>query len=163
MKWPKQDSLKQQIEAKAQRLRRYTWRANFFRQNKTFRDNAKKLYRELRKKAIIIQKPPSLEEVELANAYNKFSRTKNSSQSGCPKEWLSWYQKPMTQKTLKATSLSVAQQLCTRSWPPSLQKGPTSSSKATVCSTKCKKDATVEVMASSSSKKPPWGDEIQMP
>lgn len=55
-----------------------------FRQNKTFRDNAKKLYRELRKKAIIIQKPPSLEEVELANAYNKFFKN----QEQFP-EWLS--------------------------------------------------------------------------
>ena len=34
------------------------------RQNKTFRDNAKKLYRELGKKAITIQNPPSLVEVE---------------------------------------------------------------------------------------------------
>ena len=91
------------------------------------------------------------------------SRAKNSSQSGCRKKWLSWYQKPMTQKTLKATGPSVASQLCTRSSPPWLQKGPTSSSKATVCSSKCKKDATVEVMASSSSTKPPWGDEIQVP
>ena len=58
------ESLKQQVQAKAQRLRRYTKRANFFRQNKTFRDNAKKLYRELGKKAITIQNPPSLVEVE---------------------------------------------------------------------------------------------------
>jgi len=58
------ESLKQQVRAKAQRLRRYTKRANFFRQNKTFRNNAKKLYRELGKKAINVQKPPSLEEVE---------------------------------------------------------------------------------------------------
>ena len=58
------ESLKQQVLAKAQRLIRYTKRANFFRQNKTFRDNAKKLYRELGKKAITIQKPPSLVEVE---------------------------------------------------------------------------------------------------
>ena len=32
---------KKQVQAKAQRLRRYAKRANFFRQNKTFRDNAK--------------------------------------------------------------------------------------------------------------------------
>ena len=52
------------VQAKAQRLRRYTKRAIFFRQNKTFRDNARKLYRELGKKAITIQNPPSLVEVE---------------------------------------------------------------------------------------------------
>ena len=58
------ESLKQEVQAKAQRLRRYTKRAIFFRQNKTFRDNARKLYRELGKKAITIQNPPSLVEVE---------------------------------------------------------------------------------------------------
>lgn len=57
------ESLKQ-VQAKAQSLRQYTKRANFFRQNKTFRDNARKLYRELGKKAITIQNPPSLVEVE---------------------------------------------------------------------------------------------------
>ena len=58
------ESLKQQVQAKAQRLRRYNNMANFLRQNKIFRDNAKKLYRELGKKAITIQNPPSLVEVE---------------------------------------------------------------------------------------------------
>ena len=55
---------KKQVQAKAQRLRRYAKRANFFRQNKTFRDNAKQCYRELGNKAINIQNPPSLEKVE---------------------------------------------------------------------------------------------------
>ena len=45
------ESLKQEVQAKAQRLRQYTKRANFFQKNKTFRDNAKKLYRELEKKS----------------------------------------------------------------------------------------------------------------
>ena len=58
------DSLKKQLQAKAQRLRRYTKRANVFRQDNTYRNNAKKLYRELGKKAINIQNPSSLEEVE---------------------------------------------------------------------------------------------------
>ena len=58
------DSLKKQLQAKAQRLRRHTKRANVFRQDNTYRNNAKKLYRELGKKAINIQNPPSLEEVE---------------------------------------------------------------------------------------------------
>ena len=54
------NTAKTKVQAKAQRLRRYTKRAIFFRQNKTFRDNARKLYRELGKKAITIQNPPSL-------------------------------------------------------------------------------------------------------
>ena len=58
------DSLKKQLQAKAQRLRRHTKRANVFRLENTYRNNAKKLYRELGKKAINIQNPPSLEEVE---------------------------------------------------------------------------------------------------
>ena len=58
------DSLKKQLQAKAQRLRRYTKRANVFRQDNTYRNNAKQLYRELGKKAINIQNPSSLEEVE---------------------------------------------------------------------------------------------------
>ena len=56
------DSLKKQLQAKAQRLRRYTKRANVFRS--FYRNNAKRLYREKGKKAINIQNPPSLEEVE---------------------------------------------------------------------------------------------------
>ena len=58
------DSLKKQLQAKAQGLRRHTKRANVFRLENTYRNNAKKLYRELGKKAINIQNPPSLEEVE---------------------------------------------------------------------------------------------------
>ena len=58
------NTAKTKVQAKAQRLRRYTKRAIFFRQNKTFRDNARKLSRELEKKAITIQNPSSLVEVE---------------------------------------------------------------------------------------------------
>ena len=36
------DSLKKQLQAKAQRLRRHTKRANVFRQHNTYRNNAKK-------------------------------------------------------------------------------------------------------------------------
>ena len=159
------ESLKQEVQAKAQRLRQYTKRANFFRQNKTFRDNAKKLYRELEKKTITSRNPPSLVEVETfwskirenSKTHNDAahwiqdrakenqhvptqeyttnlpmpttisSRTQNSPQSGWPRVWLSWYQTSKTQGTLKTTGLSHAYQLCTRPWPPSLQKGPVES------------------------------------
>ena len=38
------------------------------------------------------------------------SRTQNSPQSGWPRVWLSWYQSPKTQRTLKTTGLSHAYQ-----------------------------------------------------
>ena len=44
--------LKQEIQAKAQRIRRFEKRAKFFRQNKIFKQDAKKFYRELGKKRI---------------------------------------------------------------------------------------------------------------
>ena len=41
------EKLKQQIQAKAQRIRRFVKRNNLFRQNKVFKNDAKKFYREL--------------------------------------------------------------------------------------------------------------------
>ena len=79
------------------------------------------------------------------------SRTQNSPQSGWPRVWLSWYQTSKTQGTLKTTGLSHAYQLCTRPWPPSLQKGPTNLSKVTTCSLKSKKDAAGGAMAAKTS------------
>ena len=58
------ENLKQKMQAKAQRLRRFTKRSNFFRQNKTFKEDAKKFYRELGKKKIDVNEPPTIEEVE---------------------------------------------------------------------------------------------------
>ena len=52
------EDLKQNLQAKAQRLRQYTKRSKQYRQNKTFREDAKRFYRELGKKTIKIQKPP---------------------------------------------------------------------------------------------------------
>ena len=56
--------LKQKLQAKAQRFRRFTKRSNFFRQNKIFREDAKKFYRELGKNKIEVNNPPTTEEVE---------------------------------------------------------------------------------------------------
>ena len=56
--------LKQQIQAKAQRIRRFETRAKFFRQNKIFKQDTKKFYRELGKKRIKVIEPPALDEVE---------------------------------------------------------------------------------------------------
>ena len=42
--------LKQALQAKAQRLRRYTKRSEQYKQNKMFREDSKRFYRELGKK-----------------------------------------------------------------------------------------------------------------
>ena len=56
--------LKQALQAKAQRIRRYNKRSKQFKQNKTFREDSKKFYRELGKKIIQIEKPPDIGEVK---------------------------------------------------------------------------------------------------
>ena len=58
------EDLKQNLQTKAQRLRRYTKRSKQYRQNKMFREDAKRFYRELGKKIIKIQKPPDIGEVK---------------------------------------------------------------------------------------------------
>ena len=58
------EHLKQQLQAKSQRLRRYDKRQKLFHQNKTYEQNAKKFYRELGKKNIVIHQAPEKESVE---------------------------------------------------------------------------------------------------
>ena len=58
------EKLKQQLQAKSQRLRRYDKQQKFFHQNKTYEQNAKKFYRELGKKNVIIHQAPEKESVE---------------------------------------------------------------------------------------------------
>ena len=58
------EMLKQCIQAKAQRLRRYTKRSNFYWQNKLFKENTKKLYRELNNERLDVHHPPNIKEVE---------------------------------------------------------------------------------------------------
>ena len=55
--------VKQALQAKAQRLRRYTKRSEQYKQNKMFREDSKIFYRELGKKTIQIEKPPDIGEV----------------------------------------------------------------------------------------------------
>ena len=61
---PLKETLKQKIQLKAQRMRRYDKRSKFYRQNNTFKMDKKKFYRELGKTQVIVEKPPSKEEVE---------------------------------------------------------------------------------------------------
>lgn len=58
------ENLKQKMQVKAQRLRRFDKRNKFFRQNKIFQTDAKKFYRELGKSKIEIEEPPKTEEME---------------------------------------------------------------------------------------------------
>ena len=58
------EQLKQQILVKAQRVRRYLKRGKFFRQNKLFKEDTKRLYRELGKKQVNVEEPLPIEEIE---------------------------------------------------------------------------------------------------
>ena len=52
------------IEAKAQRIRRYVKRSKQYNQNQMFANNRKKLFRNLSKEQILVEKPPKKEETE---------------------------------------------------------------------------------------------------
>ena len=56
--------IKQQMQAKAQRIRRFEKRTKFYRQNKTFKEDTKRFYCELGKKSIEVKEPPEICEVE---------------------------------------------------------------------------------------------------
>ena len=58
------EKLKQKIQAKAQRLKRFDKRSRQFRQNKLFKTNPRLLYRELGNTKLTINDPPSADEVE---------------------------------------------------------------------------------------------------
>ena len=58
------EDLKQALQTKAQSLRRYTKRSEQYKQNKMFREDAKRVYRALGKKTIQIEKPPDMGEVK---------------------------------------------------------------------------------------------------
>ena len=58
------EDLKQALQAKAQRLRRYTKRSEQYKQNKMIREDSKRFYRELGEKTIQIEKPPDIREVK---------------------------------------------------------------------------------------------------
>ena len=58
------EDLNQALQAKAQRLRRYTKRSEQYKQNKMFREDSKRFNRELGKKTIQIKKSPDIGEVK---------------------------------------------------------------------------------------------------
>ena len=56
------------MQVKVQRLRRFDKRNKFYRQNKIFKTDAKKFYREIGKGKIEVKEPPK--EEEIANFWN---------------------------------------------------------------------------------------------
>ena len=54
---PLKENLKQKIQLKAQRMRRYDKRSKFYCQNNTFKMDKKKFYRELGKTQMTVEKP----------------------------------------------------------------------------------------------------------
>ena len=58
------ETLKQKVQAKAQRIRRYEKRETHYSQNKMFKDNTNKFYRNLGMKNIEAREPPSMAEAE---------------------------------------------------------------------------------------------------
>ena len=61
---PLKETLKQKIQLKGQRMKRYEKRTKFCRQNNTFKTDKKKFYRKLRNSQVNVEKLPSKEEVE---------------------------------------------------------------------------------------------------
>jgi len=57
--------LKQKVQAKAQRIRRYEKRETQYNQNKMFKEDTKKFYRNLGMKNIEASEPPSMAEADL--------------------------------------------------------------------------------------------------
>ena len=58
------ERIKQKVQVKAQRIRRFEKRTKFYRQNKIFKTDVKKFYLETGKQPIEIKEPPSIKEVE---------------------------------------------------------------------------------------------------
>ena len=58
------ETLKQKVQAKAQRIRRYEERETQYSQNKMFKEDTKKIYRKLGMKILEVREPPSMAETE---------------------------------------------------------------------------------------------------
>ena len=58
------EALKQKIEVKAQRERRFDKRTKFYRQNKIFQTDAKKFYREIGKNQVMVKETPPKDSIE---------------------------------------------------------------------------------------------------
>ena len=63
------ETLKQKVQAKAQRIRRYEKRETQYSQNKMFKEETKKFYRNLSMKNIEAREPPSMIEARLTGSH----------------------------------------------------------------------------------------------
>ena len=59
------ETLKQKVQAKAQRIRRHEKRESQYSQNKMFKEDTKKFYRNLAMKNIEARQSPSMAETEI--------------------------------------------------------------------------------------------------
>ena len=59
------ETLKQKVQAKAQRIRRYEKRGTQYSQNKLFKEDTKRFYRNLGMKNIEAREPPTMAEADL--------------------------------------------------------------------------------------------------
>ena len=75
------EELKQKLQVKAQRLRRYEKRSKFFRHNNIFETDAKKFYREINKSSISVKKIPS--EAEVQEFWSEIWRNEKSYKNNC--------------------------------------------------------------------------------
>ena len=58
------ETVKQRIQLKARRMRTYEKRGKFYRQNLDFKNDAKKLYREIRKGKVKVNATPVINDIE---------------------------------------------------------------------------------------------------
>ena len=58
------ETIKQKMQLKAQRIRRYERRSKFYRQNMIFKTDARKFYREVGKEKVAVKDIPPIEKVE---------------------------------------------------------------------------------------------------
>lgn len=59
-----EQTIKMKLQAKAQRLRRYTKRSNHYHHNKMFNEDTKKFYRQLNNENNVIKHPPTQQQIE---------------------------------------------------------------------------------------------------
>ena len=58
------ETIKQTMQLKAQRMRRYEKRVKFYRQNLIFKNDAKKFYRDILKEKVTVNETPAINDIE---------------------------------------------------------------------------------------------------
>ena len=76
------ETLKQKVQAKAQRIRRYEKRETQYSQNKMFKEDTNIFYRNLGMKNIQGREPPSMTEAETGSHYGEKKHSIMKEQNG---------------------------------------------------------------------------------